>query len=127
MKFNNEMLELQKELERKGHEVFMPIFLESVDYWSKDNSTRVASKKAEDLLSKHMNKIEASDAILVANYTKGEIENYIGANTFLEMGFAKHRAKKIYILNPLPEQTYIIDELESFEGSVLNGDLSRIE
>jgi hypothetical protein len=73
-----------------------------------------------------MDKIEKSDAILVANYTKKEIENYIGANTFLEIGFAHHIGKKIYFLNPIPDQPYIREELEAVEPVVLNGNLDKI-
>jgi hypothetical protein len=67
-----------------------------------------------------------SDAILVANYTKKEIENYIGANTFLEIGYAHHLGKKIYFLNPTPNQPYIREELESIEPVILNRDLGVI-
>jgi len=126
LKFWDEIQGLKKELEKLGHTVHMPIKVEGVDYWEKDGSKRVAAKKAQELISEHMSKIEKSDAILVANYTKKEIENYIGANTFLEIGFAHHIGKKIYFLNPIPEQPYIREELESVEPVVLSRDLRKI-
>jgi len=73
-----------------------------------------------------MDKILKSDAILVVNITKDNIENYVGANTFLEIGFAHYKQKKIFLLNPLPGQSYIIDELETVEPEIINGDLSKI-
>jgi len=73
-----------------------------------------------------MKKIEQSDAILVANYTKKDIENYIGANTFMEIGFAHYLKKKIFLLNSIPDQPYIREELESVDTVVLRGDLSKI-
>ena len=73
-----------------------------------------------------MNKIEKSDAILVVNVTKGDIKNYIGANTFLEIGFAHYIDKKIYLLNEIPNQKYIEDEILAVEPIILNGDLTII-
>lgn len=127
MKFNDEMIKLQKELELTGHTIFMPIAIENLNYWQEDGAKRVEAKKEQNLIATHMNKIEKSDAILVANYTKGDIENYIGANTFIEMAFAHYKGKKIFILNPLPNQKYIDDELLSFDGIILNGNLNSIK
>lgn len=127
MKFNDKFLELKKDLESAGHEVHMPIAVEGLDYWEEDGSRRVEAKRGMRLLETHMDKITASDAILVANYTKGDIEHYIGANTFLEMGYAKYIGKKIFALNPLPNQKYISDELISFDPTILQGDVSKID
>ena len=104
----------------------MPVKAQGVDYWEKDNTKRVEAKKKFEFINEHLDKIENSDAILVVNVTKKEIGNYIGANPFLEMGFAYYRKKKIYALNPLPNQPYIIDELLTIEPIVLNGDYSKI-
>jgi len=41
--------------------------------------------------------IKECDAILVLNLEKNKIKNYIGGNTFLEMGFAHVLNKKIYL------------------------------
>lgn len=126
IKFFDQALEVQRQLERMGHTVLMPIKAAGVDYWSEDNTGRVHAKKELGLISEHMDKIERSDAILVLNITKGDIEHYIGANTFLEIGFAHYRGKKIYLLNPIPDQKYIMDEMLTVEPIVLNGDLTKI-
>jgi len=126
MKFNENFITLKKDLENLGHEVLMPIAVPSVDYWEEDGSRRIEAKKRLGLVGAHMDKITESDAILVANYTKGDIENYIGANSFLEMGYANYKGKKIFVLNPLPDQKYINDELISFSPVVLDGDLSKV-
>lgn len=120
------MLDIQKQLEAAGHTVLMPVKADGVDYWAADNSTRVAAKKGLELISEHFNKIEKSDAILVVNITKGDIKNYIGANTFLEIGFAHHGGKKIFLLNAVPDQPYIIDEILTIDPVCLNGDLTKI-
>jgi len=127
IKFYDDMVKAQKELEKMGHVVLMPTKAEGVDYWAKDNRARVEAKKKFEFIGEHFDKIEKSDAVLIVNVTKKEIENYIGANTFLEMGFAYYRKKKIYTLNPLPSQFYIIDELLTFDPIVLNGRLDAIK
>jgi nucleoside 2-deoxyribosyltransferase len=122
----DEMKKVQRRLEKLGNIVLMPIKAKGVDYWSKDNTNRVEAKKKFEFIGEHMDKIEKSDAILVINITKKDIKNYIGANTFLEMGFAHYRKKKIFTLNPLPDQPYIVDELLTINPVMLNGDLSKI-
>ena len=74
-------------------------------------------------MKKHMELIRQADAVLIANYTKGGAVNYIGGNTYLEMGIAHFFEKPIYLLNPAPDQAYINDELQSMDLIVLNGDL----
>ena len=120
------MEKIQSQLTDLGHEVFMPVRVDGVNYWSEDGASRVKAKKGLDLMSEHMGKIEKSDAILVINITKRNIENYIGANTFLEIGFAHYRIKKIYLLNSAPNQEYISDEILTVEPVAINGDLTQI-
>lgn len=127
LKFEEIMLKLQKRLESLGYTVFMPIILKNVNYWAEDNTTRVAAKKKFKLIHEHMDKIKRSDAILVVNITKGDTNNYIGANTFMEMGFAHYLGKKIYVLNSLPDQPYIKDELETMSPIVLDNNLGKIK
>lgn len=126
IKFFDQMIKIQKKLEQMGHSIFMPIQIDGVDYWAEDNSGRVNAKRSFGLISEHMNKIEKSDAILVVNITKKDIENYIGANTFAEMSFAHYKNKKIFVLNQLLNQPYIKDEIQTMEPVVINGDLSLI-
>jgi translation elongation factor EF-Ts len=126
IKFFDQMVGIQKELEELGHTIYMPVKAPGVDYWSKDNTSRVEAKKDLELISEHFKKIEKSDAILVVNITKGDVENYIGANTFLEIGYAHYIGKKLYLLNPTPDQPYILDEIQTVDPIVLNGDLTKI-
>lgn len=126
IKFHDAMVRAQRELEKLGHIVLMPNKTEGVDYWAKDNKSRVEAKKKFRFIDEHLDKIEKSDAILVVNVTKKNIVNYIGANTFLEMGYAYYRKKKIFTLNPLPDQPYILDELLTFVPINLSGKLEDI-
>ncbi len=126
LKFFEQMVEVQKKLEGMGHSVHMPIKVAGVDYFADDNSGRVNAKRNLGLIGRHMDKINKSDAILVVNVTKKDIENYIGANTFAEMSFAHYRGKKIFVLNPLPGQPYIKDEIQAMDIIALNGDVGKI-
>lgn len=123
----SDMKKVKRQLEKLGHSVLMPVKARGVDYWSEDNRGRVSSKKKFEFINEHMDKIEKPDAILVVNVTKKEIENYIGANTFLEIGFAYYRKKRIYLLNPLPNQPYILDELLTIDPIILNGSFGAIK
>lgn len=127
IKFFDDMVKIQKVLEARGYTVLMPVKADGVDYWADDNTSRVQAKKTLELINEHFNKIEQSDAILVVNITKKDIENYIGANTFLEIGFAHYRDKKIFLLNPVPDQPYIIDEIQTIDPIVIDGDIDNIK
>ena len=72
-----------------------------------------------------LNKIVDSDAIVVLNFDKNGISNYIGGNTLMEMGFAHVHHKKVFLLNPVPDIGYR-DEIEAMVTMVLNGDIDKI-
>jgi nucleoside 2-deoxyribosyltransferase len=82
-------------------------------------------KNKDDLIKRYYNKINEADAILVLNIEKKGIANYIGGNTFLEMGFAYVLNKKIYLFNNIPELSYK-DEMVAMQPLILNGDFSKI-
>ena len=92
-----------------------------------EESESAEVKKKYDFIRWYHNAIKNSDAVLVCNYTKNNIENYIGANSFLEMGDAHMYGKKIFILNEIPDQEYIRDEVDAMETIVINGDLTKIK
>ena len=69
--------------------------------------------------------ISKVDAVLVLNYTKNGVDNYIGGATFLEMYDAFILEKKIYMMNDIPEGL-LKDEIIGFNPIVINGDLSKI-
>ena len=135
MAFSREMIEAKKKLEGMGWKVALPEGVE--DYindpvWQKRASgwgtLEGAKKKIEkDLINKHYREVSTSDAILVINKDKNGIKNYIGGNSFLEMGFAYVLGKRIYVLNPLPEELPIFyQELVAMQPIVLDGDLTKI-
>ena len=132
--FARDMYEANKSLINRGHEVFLPEFVVEFvngklgyELGTLSREEGAKKKKKYDLIRKHYNKIKESDAILVINNKKNETENYIGANTLIEIAFAYILDKKIYLLNDLPEFDYLLEEVKAMEPIILNGDLRKIE
>lgn len=129
MKFANEMMAVKKSLEKNGHRVFIgPLVKHYInnEIVYKKGKEGAKLKIDHDLIRSHFEKIEKSDAVLVLNYTKGKIKNYIGGNTLIEMGYAFYLGKRIYLLNPIPNQSYK-EEILAMEPIVINGDLIKIK
>ena len=129
MTASKKMLEVKAELQKMGHEIFMPEFTD--DYAKLDDPNKMHSESAKnkvqyDLIKSHFRKIDDSDAIVVVNMEKKGVEGYIGGNSFLEMGYAFGTDKKIFLLNDIPEMLYT-DELKAMNPTVINGDLSLIK
>jgi predicted RNA-binding protein with PUA domain len=123
------MLSAKEKLVAMGHSVTMPEFTE--DYAQMESLDHVVSESAKnkiehDLIKRYYNKIKDGDAILVINEDKNGKVNYIGGNSFLEMGFAYVLNKKIFLLNPIPELSYT-DEIIAMQPIIINGDLKKIE
>lgn len=127
LSFTDKVKGIAKELEKLGHEVLLPNGV-MVDAIHKPDFDPVAAKHVNgyDAIREHFEKIKDSDAVLVCNYAKNDVENYIGANTFLEMGFAYYIGKPIFTVNPLPNYKYTNDEILSFGVKNLNNDLTKL-
>ena len=128
MYFSKEMLETKEILEKKGHEVMVPDDVHkcvenpklNMDF---DHCIRNQIDK------KCFDKVAESDAIVVLNYPKNNIKGYIGGNTLMEIGIARHLNKKIFLLHELPneeEQRHAL-EIKIAQPIILNGDLDKIE
>lgn len=127
--------EIAVELKKLGHDLLLPDSVErilggEVDHTAvdayKSNFSDDARKRKYKIMMAHMDKIKSSDAILVCNFEKKGIPNYIGGNTFLEMGGAMIYKKPIYVYNPIPEVGYK-DEITGMLPIVINGDLKKIK
>ena len=122
MAFSDKMQESKKELETLEHTVFIPLN----DRNLKVKKTKLTHSEFQSLKKRHFNKINNSDAILVLNYDKNGIKNYIGSSTFGEICYALAENKSIFLLNPIPDQPYISEDLDYFDAKVINGDLTKI-
>lgn len=83
-------------------------------------------KKKGKAIKAHFKKIDDSDCILITNYEKKGIPNYIGGNTFLEMGYAYGTGKKIFILNEMPTISAYKEEMLGMQPIILHCDISKI-
>jgi hypothetical protein len=135
LNFTYEMKILADELAALGFEVQLPLTslrilngeltLEQI---KKEKETGEISKRVVqyDAIRKYWDEIKMADAILVANFDKNGIKNYIGGNVFLEMGFAHVLNKPIYLLNEIPKVSYR-DEIAAMQPLVINHDFSLIK
>jgi len=132
MQFYKEMRKAKKTLEESGYEVYVPKGLDLEDAIpieaQKDLSKEeiVAAKIEHDFIKDHFRRIDMSDAILVLNYEKKDIPNYIGGNTFLEIGVAYWLGKTIYFLHPVPDAMEYAVEMHAMQPVILHGDLKAI-
>lgn len=129
MTCSRKMVEIEKKLLELGHTVVLPPHTEEYvefDSLEKMHSESTKNKVKEDLIHDYFNKIKSSDAVLVVNEKRYNTDNYIGGNSFLEMGFAHVLNKKIFLLNPVPEISYR-DEIKAMGPIILNGNLDLIK
>ncbi|MEA2064952.1 MAG: hypothetical protein U9O66_01475 [Patescibacteria group bacterium] len=134
LNFTYKIKKISDELKSLGFDVFIPISSEkilrgefSLDEIKKEKENgRIVKKFIKyDSIRAYYKIIKKSDVILVANFDKNNIKNYIGGASFLEMGFAHILNKKIFLLNDIPRMSYI-DEIKAMQPIVLNGDLTKI-
>ncbi len=128
MQFTNKMLEICDELKKLGHEGFLTdLHVAMIDKNEEEiEKIKIYQKNNKDAIRNFWRAMQGADAVLVLNFDKNGIKNYIGGNTFLEMGFAHVLNQKIFILNPIPEISYYKSEITAMKPIILNGELSKI-
>lgn len=136
IEFTQAIKEVADVLTARGHTVDIPLTsqrivdgeltLEEFKKEKQQNGEGAFRKIKDDVIKRYFDLIKDSDAILVLNFEKNGIANYIGGNTFLEMGFAHVLGKPIYVYNDIPDIAYT-DEIVAMQPMVLNGDVSRIQ
>lgn len=134
-KFRKEKIAIKEKLNLLGHEAIIDKFTEKIalgeekELAKKVETEHSDAKKEYGFIQMYYDMISDSDAVLVCNFDKGEIKNYIGANSFLEIGYAHTLKKEIYLLNPFPtQQKYILEEIEAMidPENILNENLMKI-
>lgn len=126
--FYNKIPEIKLELEREGHEIYLPNSYDNPtaekDSWKLGEEEH--KKFKAEMLRLSEKKIKNMDAVLTLNFEKNGIPNYIGGATFIELYDAFRYNKKIYLYNPIPEGM-LYDEIHGFGPIILNGDLSLVK
>ncbi|PIY95561.1 MAG: hypothetical protein COY66_06415 [Candidatus Kerfeldbacteria bacterium CG_4_10_14_0_8_um_filter_42_10] len=132
--FTYEIKKIADQLKSRGLEVTIPLSSEkilngefSLEEIKTEKEKGEFSKRAikYDSIRAYWKIVNEADAVLVTNFDKKGIKNYIGGNTFLEMGFAHILNKKIYLLHEIPDMIYS-DELKTMQPIILDGDLTKI-
>lgn len=136
--FYDKMLDVKSSLESLGHEVKIPpsevpgpdgSMISVAEYYKirkeADDGAEWVWERKEEAIRWHFEKVEWADAVLITNYDKRGISNYVGANTLIEMGLALYLRKPIYLLNSVPVQDSS-EEVRGMRPIVLNGDLSKL-
>ena len=131
MKFVHDMVETKAELDKLGHEAFVPHgsephltdsdFVENLD----DNLTFCIEN---NVMKRNFDLVGESDAILVLNKQRNNINGYIGVSALMEMAVAHHLDKKIFLLNDVPDhnQHRWAQEVRIMQPVIINGDLIKV-
>ena len=128
MVFTEKMIEIQQSLNKMDHEAFISIFANAYIGKTEQEKEQITiyHKNEKDAIREFWKIIKICDAVLVLNYTRRGIENYIGGNTFLEIGFAHVLNKKIFLMNPIPELQIYKSEIEAMKPEIIYQDITRI-
>lgn len=118
MSFAKEMLEYKDKLEKRWWYVELPSNTQE-HAQKKMTKENLEEKIQYNSIMYYHGIIGMMDAVFVLNLDKNWIQNYIGWNTFLEIGFAFVQKKTIFLLNPVPDMIYK-DEIIAMNPIVLN-------
>ena len=134
IKFADKLVDAYQKLEKLGHQPMMHEDMFGVaDGTAKEledirnNVEHSELKRKYGYIKWWYDSIRNIDSILVLNYDKNGIKNYIGGNTLIEIGFAHVSNKKVFLLNPIPEKAPYVDEIKAMADVILKGDLSKIQ
>lgn len=132
MAFAKDMVNIQKKLEKLGHEVSIPIgtkphlqdetFVDSLE-------ENLQFCIREDVMRRNFKEVTNQDGVLVLNHKRNDIEGYIGISALLEMGIAHFHGKKIFLYNTPPDYRKVrwAHEVAIMQPVILNGDLTKIK
>ena len=128
MQYTEKMIEARDELIERGHNAFITNLADP--FISKNDeekeTIKIHQKNNLDAIREFWRLMQGADAVLMMNFDKYGIKNYIGGNTLMEIGFAHVLDQKIFLYNPIPEIPYYKSEIEAVKPVIINGDLSKI-
>ena len=123
MTFYGIMIRLREQLVAEGVEALLPNaethFLEST---SQDQFETIRHAFSRNHIRRIRNPL--TYGILVANFDKHGIRDYIGPSTFAEIAIAAVHGKKVFVFNEFP--TVYEDELSLWRAEALHGRLERL-
>ncbi len=120
MEFVDKMFEWKKKLEDIGYEVYIPTPTNFKRIRDEEGDLERFEQIKRRETKNHFEKIKLGDILLILNYDKNGRKNYIGGNTFAEivygiaLNYCHGHNKKIYTINPLPEDSLYNEELKAW-------------
>jgi len=125
MQYTEKMLEARDALINIGHDAFVTDLHKALVGKSDEEKEKIKlhQKYNMDAIREFWRAMQGADAVLVLNYDKNGVKNYIGGNTLMEIGFAHVLNQKIFLLNPIPEIPYYKTEIEAVKPIIINGNL----
>ena len=128
MQYAEKILEARDELIKRGHNAFVTNLAESfVGKTDLEKEViKIQQKNNQDAIKEFWNLMQGADAVLVMNFDKNGVKNYIGGNTLMEIGFAHVLNQKIFLYNPIPDIPYYKSEIEAVKPIIINRDFSMI-
>ena len=128
MQYTEKMIEARDELINRGHKAFVTNLANPFIGKTDEEKERIKldQKYNLDAIREFYKLMQGADAILVMNFDKQGIKNYIGGNTLMEIGFAHVLNQKIFLYNPIPEIPYYKSEIEAVRPVIINGNLKEI-
>ena len=128
MQKTEQMIAVRDDLISLGHDAFVTSlaapFIGKSD--QEKEELKLYHKKKRDAIREFWRLMQGANALIVVNVKKDGIENYIGGNAFLEMGFAHVLEQKRFLMNPVPENRYYRTEIEAMNPTIINGDLTKV-
>jgi hypothetical protein len=132
--FYQNAVTVQSTLQSYGHKVMIPLTAEKMknsgDFVVENYKTWFGNAddfyKKTDLMKGHFKEIDKADSILVLNYEKNGMKNYIGGNVLMEMTIAFYHNKPIFLLNEVPNQVPYFEEIMGMNPIVINGDITEL-
>lgn len=128
MQFTDKMLEVRDKLRGFGHDAFVTDLHKAMIGKNDEEIEKIKlhQKYNMDAIREFWRAMQGADAVLVLNFDKNGIKNYIGGNTLMEIGFAHVLNQKVFLWNPIPDMSYCKTEIEAVKPIILNGDISKI-
>ncbi|HSE34760.1 MAG TPA: hypothetical protein VLB83_01425 [Candidatus Paceibacterota bacterium] len=126
-RFYDRIPEIQSALEAMGHAITLPNCYDdpATEARYRELGSEEHAKWKAEMFAHSAKVIAEHDAVLVLNFERDGMENYIGGATFLEMYDAFKLGKRIFLYNPIPAGM-LADEIAGFAPVVILGDLKKV-
>lgn len=128
--FYDKIDEISKELIKLGFDIIYPNGYNEENEWRDDFNEEEYVKFFKKMFANSRDKTCKTDILLVLNFDKVKngkvLSNYIGASTFLEIYEASMNNKKVYLMNPIPDNL-LYEEIKGCGVEVINCDLNKLK